>query len=255
MARDRTLEFVIGGLVVGGTLMINGFRRFRVRRKIEDLPTSRISTAAQGLVEFQGTALPYGARASSAADGAKVLFSRVKVEYYRSGKNGGWKTRWTYDSGERFLLQDETGVAHVIVKGAELFLKSETTQWDAMTPEARRVFLQAAGSNISSPGSLDSGSWRIVEQKITEGEKVLAIGVFKTRRNEPEVVLKDPLSGAETRQRSSGGLMKDQVHPLVLADGTQEEVLSRVNHGVLMMIFGAVLISGAVFVGLSRYFG
>jgi hypothetical protein len=245
-------KVIVSCCVFGGVFLVRGFRHFRVKRKIEDLPTSKIGTAAQGLVEFQGQARVYGGRGFVALDGTPVVYSQIQVEYYQSGKNAGWKTKWSYAVGDRFLIEDSSGVAHVIVKGADFFLEQETTLWNEVPRDQKVLFLSSAGRNIGNPSRMDSGSWRIVERKITEGESILVIGKFKTRAEEPEVTIFDPLTGSERKIRSSGGLMKDQVHPLLIADGTQDQVLKRVHWGLLGMVLGALFLTVGILMTLSK---
>ncbi len=254
MAKDNLLQLAAFGLVSGVGLIYSGYRKFRVRRKIEDLPTSRIGLAAQGLVEFQGKARPYGGKVFVSADGSQALFAQVTIEQYVSGKNGGWKKRFSYEIGERFLIEDDTGVAHVLVKGAELHLKSEIIAWDSLGSFRQQGFLALSSGKVKAPFLMATGQWRVIESKVVADEDLLVIGMFKTRQNEPEVVVTSPGSSQpERRMKSSGGLMKDPIHPLVLADGTQQEVLSRVNHGVWIMILGAAAISVGVVFGILEY--
>lgn len=256
MAKDSIMQFAVFGLATGGAMMVRGFRKFRVRRKIEDLPSSRIALAAQGLVEFEGKARPFGGKVFQATDGQPTLFSRVMIEQYRSGKKSRWVERWSYDLGERFLIEDSTGVANVIVKGAELHLKRETILWNLLPPAQQQAFLLESAGKISSPSAMSSGEWRVTEEKVTLDEDVLVIGNFRTRRNEPEVVIRIPGTPVTERKvRSSGGLMRDPIHPLILADGTQQEVLSRVNHGVWNMILGAAAFSFGVACAIFEILG
>jgi hypothetical protein len=257
VAKDNLLQFAVFGLITGGALMIRGYRKFRIRRKIEDLPTSRIAQAAQGLVEFEGKARPYGGKVFTSVDGLPTLYSRVTIaEYLSKGKKSRWVTRWTYELGERFLIEDTTGVAHVMVKGAELHLKREIRQWDLIDPIRKRTFLADSVGKISSPGAMSSGEWRVTEEKVTLDEDLLVIGNFRTRQNEPEVVIQHPGNQVPGRKvKSSGGLMRDAVHPLILADGTQQEVLSRVNHGVPIMILGAAAVSVGVVLAVMEIWG
>jgi hypothetical protein len=256
MARDNLLELAIFGVFTGTALLVRGYRKFRVRRKIEDLPTSKIGLAAQGLVEFQGKARAYGDRVFQSMDGLPALYSRITIEQYRSGKNSRWEVRWQYDLGERFLIEDGTGVAHVMVKGAELHLQRETRLWNLLDSARQQAFLSASAGKISSPSSMSLGEWRIIEEKVTLDEDLLVIGNFRTRRSEPEVVIRSPHHHEpERKMKSSGGLMRDPVHPLVLADGTQQEVLARVNHGVLTMIGGAAALSVGVLCAILKIWG
>jgi hypothetical protein len=257
VAKNNLLELALFGLFTGGAFMVRGYQKFRVRRKIEDLPTSRISMAAQGLVEFQGKARPYGDRVFVSADGLPTVYSRITIEEYRSSrKSSQWVQRWHFDLGERFLIEDETGVAHVIAKGAELHLEKETTTWSLLGSARQQAFLAASAGKISSPSAMSFGQWRVIEEKVVQDEDILVIGNFRTRRNETEVVIRSPGNpGPERRIRTSGGLLRDPVHPLILADGTQQEVLARVRHGVWTMILGAAALSAGVVFAILEFWG
>ena len=96
--------------------------RLRRARWVEDTPTSRIRSAAQGLVELNGE-LDAGGHAPLISPLAEIdcLWYRFRVEEYRrSGKTSQWRTVEQGASERPFLLRDATGSCWIDPKGAEV---------------------------------------------------------------------------------------------------------------------------------------
>ncbi|MFQ5474418.1 MAG: GIDE domain-containing protein, partial [Candidatus Nanoarchaeia archaeon] len=98
------------GLGVGVYLFVKGFSWFRLKRLIENTPTSKIRSIAMGLVEIYGSVVPYKNLLKSPLTGSDCVYYFYKVEEKR---NSGNSTRWvTIKSGKDrvpFMLKDETG--------------------------------------------------------------------------------------------------------------------------------------------------
>lgn len=167
-------------VVAGG---VAALRWIRMARLIEDTPTSRIRSAAQGYVELQGRALALPGTSNLAP-----LTQRPCVWWrYRiskkvesgSGRNRrrSWQTVASGRSAVPFLLDDGTGRCIVKPDGAEI-VTTESTTWYGGTP------WPAAGG----PGTRDAASWlmssgrdyRYVEERIYEHERVYALGDFRS---------------------------------------------------------------------------
>ena len=105
------------------------------RRAIADTPTSRIASAAQGVVELSGRGCAIEPPLASFIHGLPCLWYRYEIEE-KSGKD--WRT---VDSGESdlvFLLDDGSGQCLVDVEGAEVLTShmqivrsgnQRTTEW------------------------------------------------------------------------------------------------------------------------------
>src|SRR3989344_2799718 len=109
------------GFVVGGFLLFKGFQWFKLKRLIEDIPTSKIRSIAMGLVEIAGRALPYKDDILvSPITKQKCLFYLFIVEGYieRMDKRRRYKAWEIVGTGSKyvphFCLEDETG--KVLVK-------------------------------------------------------------------------------------------------------------------------------------------
>ena len=165
----------LGVAVVGGAWF--AFRWLHIARMLEDTPTSRIRSAAQGYVELVGRAGPLaGARNLAPLTQRPCIWWHYRIQR-RTGSAGHGKQRakWqTVKSGrseQPFLLDDGTGECIVQPTGAEV-LTSENTTWYGDTPwpteaPGRRPF-------FGEP------EYRYFEERIYEHEQVHVLGQFRT---------------------------------------------------------------------------
>jgi len=164
------------GTAVGGGGWL-AFRSLHVARLVEDTPTSRIRSAAQGYVELAGRCRPLdGARNLAPLTQRPCVWWRYRVQR-RSGSASSGKARakWhTVSSGrseQPFLLDDGTGECIVQPSGAEV-LAAEVTTWYGDTPWPT----QAPGRR--SP--FGEAQYRYSEQRIYEHEQVVVLGRFRS---------------------------------------------------------------------------
>ena len=92
-------------------------------RTIEDTPTSRIRSAAQGYVELSGRGtMPPNAENKGPLTCIPCTWWRYKIEERsRSGRSRSWSTIQSDTSEAPFLLDDGTGQCLVNPRGAEVF--------------------------------------------------------------------------------------------------------------------------------------
>lgn len=238
------MELIAVLLIFGVVALWRGLRRFRIKQWIEDLPTSRISTAAQGLIEVQGRALAVQNQIYSTYFKEQAVYIRMELQQWMSGRNSGWKTINFVTHGNRLMVEDPTGLALIDLKGAEFILKQESfefTQGNSLD-----------GMKLPFDWTLDkSKKYKIIEQKITIGEPVFVIGEFRTSRNEPELEVQDGKSNGR-KVRSRGTIGKSSSHPFIVSDSHQADLLKKVSLGVPIMIVGAAMISAAAYLFLKR---
>lgn len=99
---------------------------YRRYRQIQDLPTSRVASAAQGYVELFGRAMPLaGAPVTSKCSGLPCCWYRYYIERQTSDD------KWTHEdsgvSNAHFLLLDGSGECVVSPEGAEVLSKRKQT--------------------------------------------------------------------------------------------------------------------------------
>jgi hypothetical protein len=144
-------------------------------RHIEDVPTSKIRSAAQGYVELIGIAHPDQAPLKAPLTGKTCLWYDFCIERYtRTGKTHSWRTVRRGQSDHSFYLRDDTGECHLHPQGADI-LPKQRLRWYGNT-ERPMNYGGSGGSGIL----FGSGRYRYTERRISEGDPVYALGLFQT---------------------------------------------------------------------------
>lgn len=156
-------------------------------RLIEDMPTSRVRSAAQGYVELEGHArLMDGAPVLCPLTSTRCAWWRYRVEQRQTtyDSRGRRSTRWVIIDGRTsddcFHLEDPTGRCIVDPDGAEV-IPAIRHRWYGMGPRPDR-----------GPGL--GGGWfralfcdyRYTEELIPVGAPVYALGAFRTQTGLPD---------------------------------------------------------------------
>lgn len=156
------------------------FRNLRRARIIEDTPTSRIRSAAQGYTELEGKAkLMDGEPIVAPLSGMQCTWYRYKIEERRAtAVHGRRDTRWsTIENGVSdsiFYLEDETGKCIVDPEGAAV-TPSIKISWRG---HSRRPLHTMVTSGIRS--FFSSGRYRYTEERIHPGDPLYALGLFQS---------------------------------------------------------------------------
>jgi hypothetical protein len=167
------------GVVAGGTAAL---RWLRVARLIEDTPTSRVRSAAQGYVELSGRGEPLpGAQNLAPLTRRPCIWWRYRISKREtSGKSQRqtWHTVASGTSSIPFVLDDGSGQCIVKPDGAEI-VPTEATTWygDAPWPTAAPG---AGGISFAERG------YRYVEERIYQHELVYALGEFRSTTTSAE---------------------------------------------------------------------
>lgn len=124
-AFDATGGHILIGVGLGLALLLSwaGFRFVKVKRYIENIPTSSTRGVAYGLVELKGTAAtPAGfAALDGPISGARCVQYRYMIQEKRgSGKNAKWVTIRDETQAMPFELRDDSGAITVHPWGAEI---------------------------------------------------------------------------------------------------------------------------------------
>ena len=152
------------------------FYFFYKKRIIEDTPTSKIRSAAQGYAEFSGHGeLMEGQPITAPLTRTICTWYKYKIEeYHRSGKNSQWVTIDQGNSDELFLLLDDTGQCVIDPEGAYV------------TPARKDCWYGHRSRPDRGPSydrswfSFGSRRYRYSEERMHPGESLYAIGLYKT---------------------------------------------------------------------------
>lgn len=105
-------------LIIAGLLFWNAFHFLRMKRRIENTPTSRIRSVAMGMVEIKGRALRKYALVSPMSHTPCVFYRLTK---YRREKNNQWKVSSISSSDNvPFMIEDETGRVEIDPAGCRV---------------------------------------------------------------------------------------------------------------------------------------
>ena len=167
-------------LSAGWTAFLS-FQAFYRKRLIEDLPTSKIHSAAQGYVELEGNArLMDGPPVIAPLTGLQCVWYRYKIEEKtRHGRDNDWVTVSRGTSDDLFYIEDETGQCVVDPEGAVVTPNDKQT-WYGRTrqpPPPQPSTLGAVGKLVQvSVGD----RYRYSEQRLNIGAPLHVTGLFRS---------------------------------------------------------------------------
>ena len=178
----------LGVAVVGGGAA--ALRSLKIARLIEDTPTSRIRSAAQGYVELVGRGRPLaGTENLAPLTQRPCIWWRYRIS--RKTKRGGskrsrdaWQTVASGTSALPFQLDDGTGQCIVKPDGAEV-VATESTTWYGNTPWPTA----GPGQALSR---FEERDYRYIEERIYEHELVYALGGFRSTSAAPDETIARP---------------------------------------------------------------
>jgi len=176
-------------LAAGLSIAYVGYTKYKLVEKIKNTPTSKVRSAAAGLVELYGKA-KCQEKLISPITKSTCTYWKVDAQYYYQTKNSsGWRTFFSDLSGKQFYLEDDTGKMLIDPKSAQVSIPPDFNfqghlsdkaffglipqqQLDAKVlsyleenPNAKEAFKGQGGRLI-----------RVYEYYIAEGDSVYVLG-------------------------------------------------------------------------------
>ncbi len=231
--------WLIAAVIVGACLfgLWLWFRSMKRARLIEDTPTSKCRSAAQGYVELVGIQkMMRGEPIRAPLTGRLCTWWEYCIEEkHTTYSRGRRRTRWvTIDkatSEALFLVRDDTGDAVIDPDGAEV------------TPSCNDTWYGSSHWPKGPPhgGGIFGGRYRYTERRMHEDDVLYAIGFFETRsaHHQPLSVARETAAVLADWKRDSAALMErfdtDRNGAIDMAEwerargAAEEEVSSRVR--------------------------
>ena len=169
-------EGIVFALFIAGAGLVRFFRLQRRRRLMDDMPTARIRSAAQGYVELIGRVQAPDVPLFAPLSGTPCAWYRFHVERRKSeARNGGWETEQRGTSDVQFWLDDGSGRCIVDPEGAEVRTRNKRT-WQGPTPQLA-AHAGDSGGTVLWAGDADH---RYTEELMLPGESIYALGQFQS---------------------------------------------------------------------------
>lgn len=167
-------------------LAFMSYRAFRRFRFIDATATSKIRSAAQGLVELKGLGewMPNDFIQSPFSQSRCIWYHCTVDKRRRSGKRTSWTNISNECSSHLFLLQDDTGECIIDPDDAHVVPETDNTWYgnrsDYLNPPSTRKFQISIGGGMSF-----GGEYRFRERLIRTATPLYALGWFRTVQNSP----------------------------------------------------------------------
>ncbi|HYM80461.1 MAG TPA: GIDE domain-containing protein [Candidatus Limnocylindria bacterium] len=247
MAIDFELPaYATAASVTGPILFYQGFRALRTLHLIRNTPTARIRSMAMGLVEINGSVVPRST-AIAPFTGRPCAYWEVDVAV---------RTRRSYSivhrnqSGQPFYLRDETGLALVYPKGAELritFAKAEEC-FGLNLPDCYASYLKEHGTLFTNAARMTVLRFR--ERILEESQQVYVMGSAMPRARAHVVSDEETLQATGTDGRPAGRVRSlDTEVAAVIRRGENERTFIISQDHEHQVAFGLGLKSGAMLLG------
>ena len=120
IAKDGGL-FGVLLLCAGLYMFYNSLKNLKLKRLIENVPTSKMRSVAMGLVELKGKIEVSDKVLEDPFDKKKCVFWRVHIEErVKRGKHGRWITRHKAKGQVPFFISDDSGSVLIKLEGANM---------------------------------------------------------------------------------------------------------------------------------------
>jgi len=229
MIIDRIFVTSILFLALGIYSLLEGFKWFKRKRLIEDIPTSKVRSIHMGLVEIFGEAMPARNKIlkSPITNNDCVYYRYTVEELRRTGRSSRWVTIESESYKTYFYLKDDTGIVLVDPKGAEIDIPIDfnfTAVPGIGMPEQVKQFIRSRNITIGS------NTMRFREYFIAPRDKLYIMG---TAGDNPFVQEASAQKGIEDVM-----IQKGEGNIYYISDRSEKEVLKNMKWKYITGIFG-----------------
>ncbi len=191
-SHNNDISILVGLIAIGAVLFYRAIVSHRRLRMVQDTPRSKVSSAAQGLVELQGFAWPYNDKCLPNLNQKETVYYDFQLQQEESTGSGNnrrteWVTVFHLEHKPHFLLVDPTGLAVLNPMEAEFsMMDEEVNAWGKLNAETKDRLLKGVLSTASKLptdgflGGLFGSKYRVVEKYILRGSPLYACGDFRT---------------------------------------------------------------------------
>jgi hypothetical protein len=167
------------GLTVGLIFLYSGISNHIKKRKIQDMPTSKISAAAVGLVEIKGRVQPYESTVISIS-GQKGVYLKYHLSQHKMILSESyWETLDEDEKRVKFYIKDASGKVLIDPSYAEFDLTDAKEHNLGLFYDNPRFIALLNKMKIRHKGILGEKRFRYTEQFIPIGKQLYVMGYSK----------------------------------------------------------------------------
>lgn len=187
MFDSLSIFLVMAVLLLGAAAVVSSLDT-RLRRAIRRAPRFTTQTFVDGTIgKIAGRVKCPGEPLHAPLSGRPCVYYEVVVEAHRAGgRTGVWRELIRESKARDFVIEDEAGVAWVVMRGAEVAVVKEAHHragtLEDPTPELE-AFLVKHGT--PSKGFIHDRKYRYLESVVEPGEEVMICG-FGAREPDPD---------------------------------------------------------------------
>jgi hypothetical protein len=194
MTTNNDGDFIMGaaiGTVMGIVWFVKGFQELKIKRTIQNIPTSKINTGAVGTnVEIKGKIIVEREKLVTAPiSGQQCALYHLEIQQERRRKNSTyWQTIDQFYSHEGFYIDDQSGAtALVLVGGAKIKREGQTNNiyinsnnFDEIPLTLRKALTENQKKikrfKLKKTSWLFSSKYRVLEWRFKPNEEVYVLG-------------------------------------------------------------------------------
>ena len=194
MTTNNDGDLIMGaaiGTVMGIVWFVKGFQELKIKRTIQNIPTSKINTGAVGTnVEIKGNIIAEKEKLVTAPiSGRECALYHLEIQQERRRKNSTyWQTIDQFYSHEGFYIDDQSGAtALVLVGGAKIKREGQTNNiyinsnnFDEIPLTLRKALTKNQKKikrfKLKKTSWLFSSKYRVLEWRFKPNEEVYVLG-------------------------------------------------------------------------------
>jgi len=245
----RAIAYLIGGMIFGIILFIGGFKWFKKKQLIENIPTSKIRSIAMGLVEIFGEVVPTkGVLLKSPFSNKNCVYYKYVIEEHKKqGKSSRWVKILEDEKHLNFFIKDETGRVLINPRGAKLDINRDNSFDSGFNKDPNETVMRfLKDHSLKHEGFMGwNKQMRYREYFIEPNDKIYVLG---TAGKNPHVT---------SAQKNEEGIMiqKHESNMFYISDKSEKELMKHLKTKIIIGFFGGgVLIVGCLFM-LLLYLG
>lgn len=232
----------VGVLALFGlTLTINGFRARKKLQHITETPTSTIRSISMGRCEIKGKTIRTTEVYTSPISKKECLYYSIDIQKeVRRNRETTWETIYSDTKGNYVYVQDNTGTVLVDIRGANIHMKTTNTLKGV---RAIQSFIDENTDNTILEAAVKKTFGMRPRIRTTETIIPINCEVYVNGDAQDNPFVED---GSVQEGHKDIMITKPERDNLLISDKTEEELTRKYRWGQLGIIFGPLMIIGAV---------